>query len=57
LQSVQIALSSLIHALKEEGLVAIARKVYRRDLNPVLGVMFPRITPKYEVKLVEVFNS
>jgi len=49
LQSVQIALSALIHALKKEELVAIARKVYRRDLNPVIGVMFPRTTPKYEV--------
>jgi len=35
--------------MKKEELVAIARKVYRQDLNPVLGVMFPRITSKYEV--------
>uniref|UniRef100_A0A2Z5TTK7 ATP-dependent DNA helicase II subunit 2 n=1 Tax=Reticulitermes speratus TaxID=60591 RepID=A0A2Z5TTK7_9NEOP len=46
--SAEIALSSLIQALKEEGLVAIARRVYNRNSNPVLGVMFPRISSEYE---------
>jgi len=50
-----VALSSLIHALNDEGLVAIARKVYRANATPVLGALFPRISSKYEVWLLGIF--
>lgn len=46
--SAEVALSSLIHALNDEGLVAIARKVYRVNTAPVLGALFPRVSSKYE---------
>ncbi|KDR13452.1 X-ray repair cross-complementing protein 5 [Zootermopsis nevadensis] len=46
--SAEVALSSLIHALDEEKLVAIARKVYRINTKPVLGALFPRIASEYE---------
>jgi hypothetical protein len=50
----EIALCSIIHAMKEEGLVAIARKVYCANAAPVLGALFPRISSKYEVRFLEV---
>ncbi|PNF22251.1 X-ray repair cross-complementing protein 5 [Cryptotermes secundus] len=46
--SAEVALSSLIHALNDEGLVAIARKVYRVNTAAVLGALFPRVSSKYE---------
>jgi hypothetical protein len=56
-QSAEVALYSLIHALNDEGLVAIARKVYRVNTAPVLGALFPRVSSKYEVRFLEVFSS
>jgi hypothetical protein len=43
--------------LKDEELVAIARKVYRVNTVPVLGALFPRLSSKYEVRLMEIFSS
>jgi Ku70/Ku80 beta-barrel domain len=52
-QRAQIALSSLIHALEENDLVALTRLVTKDDKPPVMIMMAPSIEPDYEC-LVDV---
>jgi len=49
----QIALSSLIHALQERELVALARLVTKDGRDPVLIMMAPEINNDFEC-LVDV---
>lgn len=49
-QAAAVALSSLIHALDELGMVAIVRYAYDKRANPQVGVAFPYIKDTYEVK-------
>lgn len=49
----QIALSSFIHALDENDLLALARLVTKDGKNPVMVVLAPSIDPEFEC-LVDV---
>lgn len=54
LQTAAVALSSLIQALVELDMVAITRRIYNKNSNPVMGVLFPEVTKKYEVSNIQV---
>ncbi|KAK7067015.1 X-ray repair cross-complementing protein 5 [Halocaridina rubra] len=43
-----VALSSFIQALAELDYVGITRRIYNKNYNPVLGVLYPEITKEYE---------
>lgn len=45
------ALSALIHALAELDKVAIGRRVYSKNYDPVVGALFPEINENYECLL------
>lgn len=47
-EAAAVALSSLIHALDELGMVAIVRYAYDKRANPQVGVAFPYIKDTYE---------
>ncbi|XP_047480476.1 X-ray repair cross-complementing protein 5-like [Penaeus chinensis] len=47
-ETAAVALSSLIQALVELDMVAITRRIYNKNSNPVMGVLFPEVTKKYE---------
>lgn len=51
-----MALSSLIQALEELDMVAVTRRIYNKNSNPVMGALFPDITANYEVMLSLVIN-
>jgi ATP-dependent DNA helicase 2 subunit 2 len=53
----QIALSSLIHALQERELLALARLVTKDGRDPVLIMMAPEINNDFECLVdFQVFN-
>lgn len=47
-EAAAVALSSLIQALEELDMVAITRRIYNKNSNPTMGVLFPDITTNYE---------
>ncbi|XP_076036123.1 X-ray repair cross-complementing protein 5-like isoform X2 [Oratosquilla oratoria] len=47
-ENAAVALSSVIQGLVELDMVAITRRIYNRNSNPVMGVMIPEITTDYE---------
>ncbi|ROT84418.1 ATP-dependent DNA helicase 2 subunit 2 [Penaeus vannamei] len=49
-ETAAVALSSLIQALVELDMVAITRRIYNKNSNPVMGVLFPEVTKKYELQ-------
>lgn len=53
-QTAAVALSALIQALVELDMVAITRRIYNKNSNPVMGALFPEVTKKYEVSVIEL---
>ncbi|XP_042886525.1 X-ray repair cross-complementing protein 5-like isoform X2 [Penaeus japonicus] len=47
-ETAAVALSALIQALVELDMVAITRRIYNKNSNPVMGALFPEVTKKYE---------
>nr|XP_045583822.1 X-ray repair cross-complementing protein 5-like isoform X1 [Procambarus clarkii] len=47
-EAAAVAFSSLIQALQELDMVAVTRRIYNNNYNPVMGALFPDITAKYE---------
>ncbi|XP_068204054.1 X-ray repair cross-complementing protein 5 [Palaemon carinicauda] len=47
-ETAAVALSAFIHALEVLDFVGITRRVYNKNYDPVLGVLFPEITKEYE---------
>ncbi len=47
-----IALTSLIHALYEMNMVAIVRYVFRKNANPRLCALVPKIKADSQVRFV-----
>ena len=39
----QVALSSMVQAMYEKGVMAIARWVSRDDMDPKMGVLYPSV--------------
>lgn len=48
-QAAAVALSAIIQGLAEMDMVAITRRIYNKNSNPVMGALFPDITKDYEV--------
>lgn len=48
-QAAAVALSAFIQGLAEMDMVAITRRIYNKNANPVMGALFPDITKDYEV--------
>lgn len=55
-QAAAVALSAIIQGLAEMDMVAITRRIYNRNSNPVMGALFPDITKDYEVSR-ELWNK
>ncbi|XP_071549630.1 X-ray repair cross-complementing protein 5 [Panulirus ornatus] len=47
-EAAAVALSSMIQALEELDMVAVTRRIYNKNSNPVMGALFPDITANYE---------
>ncbi|KAK3876763.1 hypothetical protein Pcinc_018476 [Petrolisthes cinctipes] len=47
-EAAAVAISAIIQGLAEMDMVAITRRIYNKNYNPVMGALFPDITKDYE---------
>ena len=57
LQAGAVALSSFIQALVELDYVGVTRRIYNKNYDPVMGVLYPEFKENYEVCSTQFVKS